>query len=1048
MKKFFGIFMVCYCMLPILLKAQNPVIRGTVTATDGGNALPGVTIQVKGGTSGTTTGPDGSFSLTVPNTNVTLVFSFVGYLKQEVPANGRTSLQVSLEPDTRNLEQVVVTALGIKKEKRALGYAVQDVSGAQLSVSKQTNVVNALQGQVAGVQISSTGGAPGQGARIIIRGINSLDPTKSSQPLFIVDGIPIDNDTYTDPRPGIDDARGMSNRAADINPDDIESISILRGGAATALYGLRAANGAVVITTKSGKAGRLTVGVSSTYGFENVNKTPDVQNRFSQGYLGAYDPAGFWPSWGPTVEEAKRLDPSHPAQLYDNFKRAYRTGKQFRNTISMSGGTEKAVFAASVSSLNQDGVIPFSDYNNYSARVNGELRFSPKFKVGASVNYINSGGNRVNADRYGEQLIYWSPRWDVKDFLKPDGTQKTYGTENDNPMYTLYSNRFVDDVNRVMANINATWSPLPWLDLSYRFGTDYYSDARSHTAPGPKGVVGELPLGDNELGFVHEYQINKRLLNGTFVLNARNKITSKLSSDFKLGHDMYQYKLKSIATEGDTLDIPELLVLHNAKRVISNQREERYRIIGVFADWTLSWDNYLYLTLTGREDFTSTLHKDRNAFFYPSVSMGYVFTDHLKIPDRILTYGKVRASWARIGKDPSPYKLTYGYTTLIDGPIDNNVIGWTRTATKPDPELKPEFTNTFEAGAELRFLQNRIGLDFTWYNSKSTNLLMSVPLPTSAGFEYFYTNAGAIRNRGVEISVNATPLKTRNFSWDVRVNYSANRNKVLSLRDGVDEVVVGTQFGYASSTATQKYVVGLPVGAIFGRSYARYYGTDAEDPMFIDKSRPIVIRNTGDLRGFPLINTNQKYLGNTQPKWIGAITNTFSYKGIGFSFMFDVRQGVQKYNQFANFMAAFGTSKMTENRDQTKVFDGVFQDGKANDIPVYLGQGVGPDGRNYGDGYYRRVYRGVTEAVIEDASWVRLRNASLSYQLPSKLLARTKFITGANITLTGNNLWLHTDYTGFDPESSSTNAASNADAFSGFTYPAVRSFLATINLTF
>lgn len=1040
--------MVCYCMLPILLMAQNHVIRGTVTATDGGNALPGVTVQVKGGTSGTTTGPDGNFSLTVPNTNVTLVFSFVGYLKQEVPVNGRTSLQVGLQPDTRNLEQVVVTALGIKKEKRALGYAVQDVSGAQLSVSKQTNVVNALQGQVAGVQISSTGGAPGQGARIIIRGINSLDPTKSSQPLFIVDGIPIDNDTYTDPRPGIDDARGMSNRAADINPDDIESISILRGGAATALYGLRAANGAVVITTKSGKAGRLTVGVSSTYGFENVNKTPDVQNRFSQGYLGAYDPAGFWPSWGPTVEEAKRLDPSHPAQLYDNFKRAYRTGKQFRNTISMSGGTEKAVFAASVSSLNQDGVIPFSDYNNYSARLNGELRFSPKFKVGASVNYINSGGNRVNADRYGEQLIYWSPRWDVKDFLKPDGTQKTYGTENDNPIYTLYSNRFVDDVNRVMANINATWSPLPWLDLSYRFGTDYYSDARSHTAPGPKGVVGELPLGDNELGFVHEYQINKRLLNGTFVLNARNKITSRLSSDLKLGHDMYQYKLKSIATEGDTLDIPELLVLHNAKRVISNQREERYRIIGVFADWTLSWDNYLYLTLTGREDFTSTLHKDRNAFFYPSVSMGYVFTDHLKISDRILTYGKVRASWARIGKDPSPYKLTYGYTTLIDGPIDNNVIGWTRTPTKPDPELKPEFTNTFEAGAELRFLQNRIGLDFTWYNSKSTDLLMSVPLPTSAGFEYFYTNAGAIRNRGIEISVNATPVKTRNFSWDVRVNYSANRNKVLSLRDGVDEVVVGTQFGYASSTATQKYVVGLPVGAIFGRSYARYYGTDTEDPMFIDKNRPIVIRNTGDLRGFPLINTNQKYLGNTQPKWIGAITNTFSYKGIGFSFMFDVRQGAQKYNQFANFMGAFGTSKMTENRDQTKVFDGVFEDGKANDMPVYLGQGVGPDGRNYGDGYYRRVYRGVTEAFIEDASWVRLRNASLSYQLPSKLLARTKFITGANITLTGNNLWLHTDYTGFDPESSSTNAASNADAFSGFTYPAVRSFLATINLTF
>jgi TonB-linked SusC/RagA family outer membrane protein len=1038
-------------MLPILLRGQNPSIRGSVTASDGGNALPGVTIQVKGGTAGTTSGADGNFSITVPNTNVTLVFSFVGYLKQEVPLNGRTSVQVSLQPDTRNLEQVVVTALGIKREKRALGYAVQDVSGADLAVSKQTNVVNALQGKVAGVQISSAGGAPGQGSRIIIRGVNSLDPTKSNQPLFIVDGVPIDNDTYVDPRPGVDDARGVSNRAADINPDDIESISILRGGAATALYGLRAANGAVVITTKSGKAGRLTVSVSSTYGFENVNKTPDVQSRFTQGYEGVYDPASFWPSWGPTVEAARQIDPTHPAQLFNNFKRAYRTGNQFRNTINMSGGTEKAIFSASVSSLNQEGVVPFSDYNNYSARVNGELRFSEKFKIGASANYINSGGNRTNADRYGEQLIYWSPRWDVKDYIKPDGTQKSYGVENDNPMYILYSNRYVDDVNRVLANVNATWSPFKWLDLSYRIGTDYYSDNRRHTAPGPLGLVGELPAtSDNEYGFVNEYQINKRLLNGTFIANARNKITDRLSSDLKLGHDMYQYKIKRLATEGDTLDIPNLLLMQNAKRVTSLQYEERYRIIGVFADWTLSWDDYLYLSLTAREDFTSTLPSDRNSFFYPSVSMGYVFTDHLKIPDNILTYGKVRASWARIGKDPAPYKLLAGYETLLDGPIDNSIIGWTRADIKPDPDLKPEFTNTFEAGAELKFLQNRIGLDFTWYNSKSTDLLMSVPLPSSSGYEIFYTNAGSIRNRGVEISLNATPVKGRNFNWDVRVNYSQNRNKVLSLRPGVDEVIVGTQFGYSSSSATQKYIVGLPVGAIFGRSWARYYGTDAEDPIMIDKSRPQLIQSTGGLAGFPVINTTQKYLGNSQPKWMGAITNSFSYKGIGFSFLVDVRQGIQKYNQFANFMAAFGTSKMTENRDQITTFNGVYADGKPNDIPVYLGQtdGPGPDGRDYGDGYYRRVYRGVTEAFIEDASWVRLRNVSLSYQLPSKLLARTKFITGANITLTGNNLWLHTDYTGFDPESSSTNSGSNADAFAGFTYPAVRSFLATINVTF
>ncbi|WP_217606013.1 SusC/RagA family TonB-linked outer membrane protein [Chitinophaga sp. GbtcB8] len=1046
MKKIFACIMLCCCLLPVLLKAQNPVIRGSVTASDGGQPLPGVTIQVKGGTTGATTGADGSFSLTVSSTNATLVFSFVGYLKQEVPLNGRSSVQVVLQADTRNLEQVVVTALGIKKEKRALGYAVQDVGGAELVTSKQTNVVNALQGKVAGVQISSTGGAPGQGSRIIIRGINSLDPTKSNQPLFIIDGIPMDNDTYTSA--GVDDTRGMSNRAADINPDDVESISILRGGAATALYGLRAANGAVVITTKSGRAGRLTVSLTSTYGIENVNKTPDVQTRFSQGYQGVYDPASFWPSWGPTVEQAKQLDPTHPAELFDNYKRAYHTGKQVRNTVNMSGGTEKAVFAASFSQLNQDGVVPFSDYKNYSAKLNGELRFSEKFKVGASLNYINSGGNRINADRYGEQLIYWSPRWDVANYIKPNGTQQTYAAGTDNPMYTLYHNRFVDNVNRVIGNVNATYSPFKWLDLIYRVGTDFYTDGRTFTAAGPKGLTDEVPNGDAGPGFVHEYQTNKRTLNSTFIANLKNNITPRLTSDLKLGHDLYEYKLKQISTEGDTLDIPDLLVMQNAKRVVGRQYKEDYRIIGVFADWTLSWDNYLYLTLTGREDFTSTLPSGRNHFFYPSVSAGYVFTDHFKMQDNILSYGKIRASWARIGKDPAVYKLTAGYEPLADGPINNSIIGWTRADTKTDPDLKPEFTNTFEAGTELKFLKNRIGIDFTWYTSKSTNLLMGVPIPSSSGYETFYTNAGSIQNRGVEISLNGTPVKSRDFNWDVRVNFSANRNKVLSLRQDVNEIVVGSQFGYASSTATMKYIVGYPVGAIFGRSYARYYGDATEDPLLIDKSRPILIQSSGSSAGFPVINTSQKYLGNSQPKWIGSISNSFTYKAFSFSFLFDVRQGVQKYNQFANFLAAFGASKMTENRDQMKTFDGVFSDGKPNNIPVYLGQKLGPDGKDYGDGYYRRIYRGVTEAFIEDASWVRLRNVSLSYQLPSRLLSKTHFINGANITLTGNNLWLHTKFTGFDPESSSFNAGSNADAFAGFTYPAVRSFLASINVTF
>jgi TonB-linked SusC/RagA family outer membrane protein len=1048
MKSFYAMTLVgAFLLFPLLLLAQNHTITGKVTTAGTTDPLPGVTVQVKGAATGTATGPDGTFRLNVPNTNSTLIFSFVGFLSQEHALNGRSTLEISLQPDTRNLDQIVVTAMGIKKEKRALGYAVQDVSGADLAQSKQSNVVNALQGKVAGVQISSGGGAPGQGSRILIRGINSLDPGKNNQPLFVIDGITLDNETELVGIKDKPETRGMSNGAADLNPDDIESISILKGGAATALYGLRAGNGAVIITTKSGKAGRLRVNFSTTAGFERVGKTPDVQNTYSQGNNGIYDNQSFWPSWGPTVTEARGLDPTHPEVLYDKYKQAYNTGSQFRNTLSLSGGTEKVVYAASLSQFNQNGIIPFSNYKNYSAKVSGNAQLSEKFKMGVSINYINSGGNRANFDRYGEQLIYWAPRWNMRDYMKEDGTQQTYGA-TDNPIYTVYSNRFEDNVNRVIGNVNFSYAPFKWLEILYRAGTDYYSGGVTHAAPGPKGTVGEVPSTDNEFGFVDEYMLNKRALTSTLILNFKNKISSKLTSDLKLGHDIYSKKYKRVSTEGDTLDIPDLLILQNAKKVLTSQDLSNYYLMGIFGDWTLAWDRWLYLNLTGRTDISSSLPKANRAFFYPSASVSYLFTEHLKIPENILSYGKLRVSWARIGKDTDPYNTGSGYTPLLDGPIGGSVIGWTRADRLGDPNLKPEFTNTFETGAELRFLNNRLGVDVTWYTSKSTDLLLPLKVSNATGYEEFYTNVGSIRNRGVELSLNGTLIKTKKFNWDMRINFSSNRNEVLSLGKGLEQVTVAEHFGYAGSTATMKYIMGYPVGAIFGTSYQRYYGSDKEDPLLIDYDKPMVIGQTGTGAGFPLRNTSQKYLGNSQPKWIGSITNTFNYGPFSLSILIDTRQGVKKYNQLANFMAAFGESAITANRFDQVVFPGVLADGTANTQKVYLQQAKGPDGRNYGAGYYRNIYRGVTENFVEDASWVRLRNVSFTYQLPAGLMGATHLFSAASITLTGNNIWLHTKYTGFDPESSSNSTGSNVDAFAGFTYPTTRSFLATLQVTF
>lgn len=1031
-------------LVPLSVFCQTRQISGRVI--DATNApVPRATIIVKGTGTGVSADENGRFTISVPSSNATLVISSAGFTTQELKVGSASEYSVALTTSS-DLSEVIVTAFGIRKEKKSLGYTVQSVTAEDLNVNRQNNVVNALQGKVAGVTISSTGGAPGQGARILIRGINSLDAGRNNQPLFILDGVEIDNSTF---ETGGGETRGMTNRAADINPDDIESISVLRGGAATALYGIRAANGAILITTKSAKAGKIQVSYTGTYGFEKVNKTPDVQRKFTQGFLNSdpailrptYDPTSFWPSWGPTIEEGKSLDPTHPDQIYNNFERGYRTGNQTRHSISLMGGSELLQMGAAFSYSNQEGVIPFSDYKSYNARVNGNLNVSKKIKIGGSLNFINSGGSRVNADRYGEQLIYWSPRWDVMDYIKPDGTQKNYGRENDNPVYTLATNRFYDNVNRIIASTNINYAPTEWLNFTYRIGNDFYTDNRTRNAPGPKGTVGELINGDNGFGFVQEHNIKNRIITSTFIANLTHSFAKDFTFDLKLGHDLRDAKLRRISTLGDTLVVPDLFLMQNAKRIRSTQLIEDYRNYGFFGDLTFGFKNYLFLNVTGRNDFTSTLSEDNRSYFYPSVSLSYVFSDMLNLPSW-WNYGKFKVSYAKVGKDGNPYGTTTGF--LSASPI-GNVIPSTYTDRLGNPLLKPEFTSSIESGFELRFFQNRFGLELTGYMSNSKDLLLPVKISNATGFDEAYINAGEIENKGIEISLTAMPVRSQDFSWDFNINFSTNKSEVVKLNQGLTEILTATHFGYLTSNANMKLIPGYEYGALFGRTYRRYYGTKPEDPIRIDEDQPLLI----GANGFPIIDTKQKYLGSTQPDFILSTLQTVRFKQFSLSVLFDTRQGQMKYNQFANFMSAFGTSKYTENRTETIVFEGVLADGTPNTKPVYLGMGKGPDGVNYGNGFYRNVHRGVTENFVEDASWVRLRSLSLSYQLSPTILSRLKVIKGAGISLTGNNLWLSTDYTGFDPESSSFTAGSNAsEAFSGFTYPGVRSFLATLSLQF
>jgi TonB-linked SusC/RagA family outer membrane protein len=1034
--------------IPLLVFCQSRQVTGTVT-DENGNPIAAVTIQEKGTSNGTVTGAQGTFSLALKSANPVLVITHVGRQSQELRIGPENNYNIALQPSGA-MSEVVVTAFGISRQKKALGYAAQEIKAEELNRNRQPNVLNALQGKVAGVTISSVGGGPGQGATIRIRGINSIDVNQSNDPLFVIDGIILDNSTSTlGAGTGTTyNVRSMGNRASDINPEDIETINVLKGGAATALYGLRGANGVVVITTKKGRGTGVRINVSSTYGFENINKTPDIQKVYTAGILGVYTPIGLGPAWGPTIAEAKAgtgpgnvaPDPTHPDELFDNYERAYRTGKQTRNSINVTGGNETVRLFSSLSYFNQEGILPFTDYRNISGRLNTDITISSKLKASVNMSYTNSGGYRYDADRFGESLAYFSGRWDVRDYMNPDGTQLWRGTNN--PIYGAATNRLKDNVNRFVGGLSFAYTPLSWLSLSYRAGGDMYTDNRLRTAPGLRGITGERSY-DNAEGFVGDYNINYRALNSTFIATVTTKIASNIGTTVRLGHELFDRKTTARGVLGSRLNIYNWFNLRNAAVLEASDNTSEYRLMGLFGEATVDYKNFLFLTLTGRNDITSTLSANNNSFFYPSASLSYILSEHITLPS-IFSSAKARFSYAKIGKDAPPYSTVTGYTGYSGLP--SGVTGLTRASNLGDPDLKPEFTTTLEGGLELSFFNNRLGLDATYYRSLSEDQILPISISSATGYVRAYINAGTMRNKGVELVLRGTPVRTTNFSWDATLNFSANRNKVLKLADGLTEITYGgSSGGYLNSPVTMKLIPGEAYGNIYGTHWLRYYGSDKEDPIRTDKNRPLVI----GANGFPVLApvSSQKLLGNSQPDWVGGFSNTFTYKNLTASFLFDARWGMERFNRLENFFAAFGIADYTVNRREFKVFEGVLANGTPNTKQVWLGQGIGPDGVNYGEGYYRTYYRAISEPFVSDASWVRLRSASVSYSLPANWLPQS-VIRNASLTVTGNNLWLYTKYYGLDPESLSSDSGSNVDGTSGFTYPATRAFLFTLNVGF
>ena len=1023
--------------------AQTRPVTGTVTNAETGDPIPGVNVVAGVPPVGTSTGADGAYRLDVPASADSLTFSFIGFERLAVPISGRSVVDVALVPEARFIDDVVVTALGIERDERELGYAVQKLDAADLREAEVENLVASLSGRVAGAQVVDTGGAPGQGARIILRGVTSLDPSSDNQPLFVVDGIPIDNSTDSGAE-GFD-SRGFSNRAVDLNPNDVASVTVLKGAAATTLYGVRAANGAIVITTKKGQAGTTRIEVTSAVAAEAVNRFPETQQVYVQGFSGAYDPGSFWCCWGPTLAEAQQVDPS--LTLYNNYEQAYGTGASLSNDVSLSGGTERASFYASLSNLTNDGVLPFSDWGRTSVRLSGSLVPSDLFRFGGSLNYVNSGGDRVFADRFNERLVYWTQNVDVSDYLQPNGTMRGYrdfgdgATGGTNPIYDARYATYTDDVDRLIGNVNAGLSLAEWADVTYRLGLDTYTDSRLQTTQGPQGFENENPL--SSTGNVGETRITSRDLTSTVNLSLSNTF-GPVQADLLLGNDIFDRSYDRVFAFGSDLTIPNFYALSNARETSFSQLVRESRLVGVYGDLKLNYDDTAYLSLTGRNDWSSTLPEENRSFFYPSVSLAYVFTEHLG-ESPVLEFGKLRASLSQVGKDAPPYATNVTFAAPGVFPLAGQT-GFTQSTVLGSPDLKPERTTSFEVGADLRFFGGRVGLDATYYDATSRDQIIPVPISNATGFSRFITNAGSIRNTGVEVVLNADVYERGDFRWEAAVNVARNRNEVVEIREGIESIGLGSQFGYAGSSAQLLLVPGAPYGAIFGTSYARYYGPDGEPdpgdgPRVLDDDAPLLI----GADGFPVVDRTLRVLGNMTPDWTGGLYNRISYKNVELSALVDASIGNDKYNQFNNFFAAFGIAEYTLDRTETVVFEGVTADGQPNTTPVFLGQGEGPDGRSYGAGYYRNTYRASTENSVMDASYVKLRNVSLAYGLPARLLGGVG-IDRARIRLSASNVILWSPYEYWDPEVTSSGAGANTTGFSGLAHPGVSSYTLTLEL--
>ena len=997
------------CLLMIctgFANAQSRSVSGKVLYSDNDEPVVGATIKVKGSSFGTATGVNGEFKITLKGDEKTIIISYIGMRTTEVEA--KDGIVVKLESDAQSLSEIVVTGMGIKRAQKALGYSATAVSSADVTATGNRSAFNALQGKLPGVEITSASGAPGASTRVIMRGFSSLG--SGNQPLYIVDGVPVNNSQIgsTSPNGGMD----FGNRANDINPDDIESLTVLQGGSGTALYGSRASSGVIIITTKNGsKVGKKAkVDISSTTTFDSPLRLPIMQNEFGQGWYdrdlesdlmenGSWGPRfdGKTRVWGFVVDNQQQIKPY--SALESNVSDFFDTGITTNNTIAISSGDEDKSFYLSYGNINADGIMPTDadSYNRNNVSLRGSSKFLNIFKGSASLNYVRKDSKYVATGQDQSVLdgLWQSARdisiVDLKDYKnKFNNVDNYYTAFAQNPYYLLNENGSKFQDNRIFGNINIDANILPWLSATLRVG----SDVSNSILKTWRSIYNCSRFDYNDdIGAVGEYSYYNSELNTDFLLNINKTFNEDFNFTATLGHNFNQRDGRSLSTVVTGLDIPGFYNLSNsfATPTVTESITKR-RLVGVYGSFDFGYKSLLYLNIAARNDWSSTLPASNRSYFYPGMSLSFVFSELLD-NNEILSFGKIRAGIARTGKDADPYQIYANLlqTSLTDGyrylnfPL-GGVNGFTVSNLLGNDKLKPEISTDKEIGLNLKFFQDRIGLDMSLYDKTITDLIWASTIPYSTGFTTQTQNLGKITNKGVEISLSLTPIQTKDFQWDLRVNFSKNKNLLVELTEGLDQISLGGTSSVAF-VARPGYELGLFEGIV--------PATDAQGHTVVNS------------QGLPVFKDEKEILGSSQNKYrIGGGTD-IRYKNLRFHATVDYRNGGLMYSRTAEMMYFTGNAPQTTYNDrQPFIIPNSVQ--LVNNVYVENTTPIAGFENNL-NLYYNQSYNaGVGGAYsLVDKTFFKLREVSVSYTLPKNVL-NSKYINNIELALVGNNLLLWT----------------------------------------